>query len=162
MKVQTSSPQSLYIGAWFLSIAGLVLLCVAAFLTYRTSHFIENSETAQGSVIALEPVTSTDSNSDTAQTTYAPVFSFQAADGKTYAVRSNSSSSPPAFAVNDEVTVLYDPNNPQKARIDTFWQVWGVPVLLGAMGAFFFAIAGAFAVALRKLLGNAQPAAIPK
>ena len=144
MKIQTSSPRSLFIAARVLFLAGFALLCIAAFLTWRTSSFIQRSQTAAGTITALVPVSQH-------EITYAPVFSFKTADGQAWSVRSHTSSNPPDFAVNDSVTVLYDPSDPQHAQIDTFGQLWFVPILLGSMGTFSFIMAAGFVFTLRKL-----------
>jgi hypothetical protein len=68
---------------------------------------------------------------------YAPVFSFTAADGKAHTVVSDISSSPPDFSVGESVRVRYDPANPEKARIHSFFQIWGTTVISGAMGVGF-------------------------
>jgi len=149
--MQTSNPQSLKVGALCLLLGGFVLLGVAGFLTFRVSSFIGRSRPATGIVTALSSVESRDSNSNP-QLTYAPVFSFETAGGRTYTITSRSSSNPPAFEVGEAVNVLYDPADPDGARIDSFWQLWGVPVLLGSMGTFFFAIAAAFTFTLRHLM----------
>jgi Protein of unknown function (DUF3592) len=160
VKIRIFSPRILFISACWMFPAGFVLLGLAAFFTWRTSNFIQRSQAAAGIVTALKPVTRTDSDSNS-DITYAPVFSFKAADGKAYSVTSHASSDPPGFDVGDEVTVLYDPSNPQQARIDTFWQLWAVPVVLGSIGTFFFIIASVFVFAFRALARRAALATPP-
>jgi hypothetical protein len=160
VKLQTSSPRGLFIGACFLFFAGFVLLVLAAFFTWRTSSFIQRSQSAPGRVTALEPVTGQDSGSNRT-INYAPVFSFKAADSKTYSVTSSTSSNPPGFEVGDDVTVLYNPEDPQQARINTFGQLWLVPVILGSTGTVFFIIASGFVFALRTLARRALATSAP-
>jgi len=158
VKTQTSSPRSLFLGALFLLLAGSVLLAIAAFLTWRTYGYIDRSQTASGTITALVPVHSTESDDNSENVTYAPVFTFKTVEGRTVSVTSHSSSNPPGFDPGDSVTVLYDPADPAQAQIDTVWQLWGVPLLLGGMGAFFFFIAAAFTLALRSLARRARQA----
>jgi hypothetical protein len=68
---------------------------------------------------------------------YAPVFSFTAADGNTHTVTSDISSSPAGFDIGDSVKVRYDPASPQAARIHSFFQTWGVVVISGVAGVAF-------------------------
>jgi hypothetical protein len=152
MNVRVSDPRGLYFVSIIFFIVGFVLLCVAGFLTWRTSRFTERAQSTTGTVTALVP----DHNSN-GKTTYAPVFSFKAADGKTYSITSSASNNPPAFNVNDDVTVLYDPSNPSGARIDSTFQLWGAPMILGSVGAFMVAMASVFTLTLRRLAGGALP-----
>jgi len=140
---------------------GFVLLAVAGYQTWRISQFIERSQTAQGTVTDLEPVTSNDRDSS-AKVTYAPIFTFVTGDGKTVSVTAHSSSNPPAFAPNEPVTVLYDPSDPVDARIDTLWQLWGVPLLIGGVGLFLFGMAGIFTLTLRLLKRQATLVTAPQ
>jgi hypothetical protein len=161
VKLQTSSPRVLFIGACWTFLVGFVLLGLAAFFTWRTSAFIQRSQTATGIVTALVPVTSRDS--DSKQTTdYAPVFSFRTENGQTYTVTSSTSSNPPSFAVNEDVTVLYDPADPQQARIDSFVQLWLVPVILGSIGIISFIVGFGFVFLLRSLARRGEFALSPK
>ncbi len=161
MKKQTSDPRSLFIVSCVFFLVGFLLLGLAAVFTWRTSNFIKRSQSATGTVTTMVPVISRDS--DSKQTTsYAPVFSFKAANGETYSVTSHTSSNPPSFAVNDEVEVLYDPADPQHARINTFVQLWLLPVILGSIGTFFFIIASVFVFALRALARRSALATPPQ
>ena len=67
--------------------------------------------------------------------TYHPTFRFEDASGSQHVVSSSFGSSPPAFQVGQAVGVLYRGDDPQSARIDTFWQVWGWAGFFGIMGA---------------------------
>ncbi|HEY9126842.1 MAG TPA: DUF3592 domain-containing protein, partial [Acidobacteriaceae bacterium] len=69
--------------------------------------------------------------------TFAPVFTFVSLDGRSHSITSNSSSNPAGFEVGDTVHVLYDPAAPSGAKIDTFWQLWGIAVVFGGIGATF-------------------------
>jgi len=161
--IQTSSPRSLFVGGLIMLCVGSILLAVAGFLTWRISGFIERSQVAQGTVTALDPVTSNRSDSDSgAKVTYAPVFTFVTGNGKTVSVTSHSSSNPPEFALAEPVTVLYTPSDPEDARIDTVWQLWGVPLLVGGIGLFLFVVAGIFTLTLRFLKRQMTPATAPQ
>ena len=151
VNVQVSNPKGLYIGSIFFFIFGFVLLSTAGVLTWRTSRFTELAQSAEGIVTALAPVGSHSNDSTSSKVTYAPVFSFKAVDGKTYSITSTSSNNPPAFNVNDDVTVLYDPANPTNARIDSTFQLWGAPLILGFLGAFMVVMASVFTLTLRRL-----------
>jgi hypothetical protein len=87
---------------------------------------------------------------------YAPVFSFSAADGRTYTVTSNVSSYPSDFSVGVSVRVRYDPANPQNARIHTFNQTWGVAVNAGITAVILAVVLVSFYPKLLELLHLAK------
>ena len=69
-------------------------------------------------------------------------------------------SSPAAFEVGEAVAVLYDPADPQDARIDSFFQLWFGPLILGFLGLVFTAIGGGGVIAvLRSGQGRVAPTA---
>jgi hypothetical protein len=51
-------------------------------------------------------------------------------EGKQYEYESVNSSSPPSHDVGEVVTLLYDPDNPGKARVNSFWELWLLSVIL--------------------------------
>jgi hypothetical protein len=55
-------------------------------------------------------------------------------------VASNNFSSPAEFTVGQDVTVLYERDRPEEARIDSFYQVWGMAEVLGIIGGVFVAL----------------------
>ena len=67
-------------------------------------------------------------------TTFSPVFKFQDSAGKEYIVRSSHSSSHPDVAVGDKVEIIYAPDDPENASINSFIGVWGLSVFITAMG----------------------------
>jgi hypothetical protein len=124
-------------------IFGLVLLCggacalifsLVAFV--RTGSFIRRSVEVGGEVIRL--VRSTHRGT-TSYESYAPVFSFTAVNGERYSVTSEISSSPADFSVGESVRVIYDPADPHRARIHTFFETWGAVVISGLIGMGFVA-----------------------
>jgi hypothetical protein len=70
-----------------------------------------------------------------------PVVRFVARGGQTYVVRSSFGADPPEFRVGQNVTVYYDPQQPQTALIDSD-HLWLLPVVLLVVGNFL-GLAGA-------------------
>ena len=69
--------------------------------------------------------------------TRAPVVSFQAADGRRFVHRSTSHTSPSPYRVGDQVPGLYDPQDPNRAAVAHFGQLWGLEFVIGiALTAF--------------------------
>jgi hypothetical protein len=125
-------------------ILGFVALCASpcsiiysVISFFRTRSFLLRSVEVDGEVVRLER----SKDRDRYGYTYAPVFAFTAADGKSYTVTSDAGSSPPGFAEGESVKVRYEPENPENARIHTLFQTWGA-ALMGAFGGVFCLIWG--------------------
>jgi hypothetical protein len=120
-----------------LLILGPVLLVYAVISYFRTKRFVSNSVEVEGVVVRMER---TYSGSRFATYDYAPVFSFTAGDGREYTLTSDIASSPPGFFVGEHIRVRYDPANPDKARIHTFFQTWGQTAISGLVGLGFLGV----------------------
>jgi Protein of unknown function (DUF3592) len=68
---------------------------------------------------------------------YRAVVEFATPGGATIRFTSWVSTSPPPAEVGAHVGVRYNPDNPQDAVIDQYWQIWFLPTLLGIIGAPF-------------------------
>ena len=77
---------------------------------------------------------------------------FTALDGRQGQALTRVRSNPPAFKVGDRVKVYYDPADPARAMIGTFWELWLAPLVLGFFaGVFLLLWVGA-------LVGDPAPA----
>lgn len=114
------------------SLIGLVLLGVALYVTDGTREFVASAAIASGEVIDL--IESRDSDGDSI---YRPRVQFQTPDGRRREFTATVAANPAGFYAGEAVEVLYDPVRPSTARIDTFFQLWFTPLLLGGMGATF-------------------------
>src|SRR5689334_8818749 len=76
---------------------------------------------------------------------YSPVVQFEA-NGHTYTFENDTASSQPDFQIGAEVSVLYDPEDPNTAQINRFSERWLFPILIipamifGALLVNFFMI----------------------
>ena len=117
------------------SLVGGLLALIGVFLFIRTRIFIGNAQEAKGTVIQM--VYSRTSSSSGSGGGYAPVYQFKTLDGQTIVIQDSLSSNPPRFQVGQEIDVLYESGNPQKARINKWMNLYFVPVLLGGIGLIF-------------------------
>lgn len=69
----------------------------------------------------------------------APVVEFHL-DGVRHEFQSWLSTSPPQFSVGDDVTVLYDPHDTQRAGIDSFVTLWLFPTVFGGIGVVMLTV----------------------
>jgi hypothetical protein len=116
-------------------IAGIVALLWFA----NTLTFIGSAVFAPGKVLELKQ-TRCGSNSDIC---YAPRVIFrEEASGREVEFVSALSSNPPAFQVDEQVTVLYSPGRSEKAIVQGFFSVWGGVILLFCFFVVFGIVGG--------------------
>jgi uncharacterized protein DUF3592 len=121
------------------STVGLGMLVGSFFIFSNTSRFIAGAREAEGKVIALDRSRSS-SSSGSSSTTYRPVVEFTSGTGKRIEFTSNVGSSPPSHRVGESVTVLYNPADPYRARIKSFFQLWFGVLIVFLLGLVFAAI----------------------
>lgn len=107
--------------------ATFVFFCLFGFLVLSSRHFVTHSMQAQGHVLRLIR------DSDV----YKPVVAFQTQDGTRIELKSSSGTSPPTYAVGENVTVFYDPANPNSAVLNDWFSLWGGGAIAGAICVIF-------------------------
>lgn len=113
----------LLIGGTAMAIGGIWFISQAA-------AFLDATARTDGTVIALERKRSAKGFDQDH-----PVVRFTVPEtGETIELQSRFGMWPSPFAVGDAVEVAYDPADPARARIDSFWTLWFVPVLLVTFG----------------------------
>jgi hypothetical protein len=75
---------------------------------------------------------------------YCPVVEFNAPPGQTIRFTSDFGSRPAGHRVGQSVNVRYDPNDPQKAEIESGMTTWLVPLILVFMGLIACCLTVAF------------------
>lgn len=121
----------LIIGVVF-SLVGSLLVVIGLFILARTRVFISKSREVKGTVIRM--VSSFGSEGGTV---YAPVFKFTTLQGQVVEVEEKVFSNPPEFTQGQVVDILYDPENPSRARVKKWFNLYFVPILLGGLGIIF-------------------------
>lgn len=123
--------KSMAIVKYLFATVGLGLL-VGAYLTYtNTQDFLQNASSASGTVTELVRSVSDDS------TTYRPVVEFTTANGDKIEFTSSSGSNPPSYSRGEIVDVFYDQSKPEQAKINGFFSLWGMSLILGGIGTVF-------------------------
>ena len=121
----------LIIGIVF-SFVGLLLAAIGIFLFIRTRIFLSTAQEVKGTVVRMVYSHSSEGGGG-----YSPVYQFRTLEGQTIEAGDSMSSNPPMFHEGQAIDVLYDPKNPQKARIKKWMSLYFVSVLLGGMGLIF-------------------------
>ena len=99
-------------------------LVVAVIWTISVWRFKSRAAEAEGTVVKL----ATDGN------VFTPVVACSDRSGVRHQARMGVSSSSPDLDVGDTVPVLYDPADPEDARIDSFLLLWLGPLIFWLLG----------------------------
>lgn len=134
----------------FFFVVGLGLLAGTGYLTHSQYQFIQRSIKTTGTVVELETSTSRDSDSGRLKTYYHPIVEFQTSTSNTVRFRGDVGSHPSSYDQGEHVPVRYLPNQPQAAKLDTFFQLWFLPIILGFMGSLCTVLCGFFLWMARK------------
>lgn len=115
---------------YFLLVGGLAMVLTGIWYVAEAVTFLEETERTDGTVIALERK----KNAKGFDQDH-PVVRFTSPEtSETVEFKSRFGIWPSPFAVSDRVEVAYDPSNLQRARINSFWTIWFLPLLLVAFG----------------------------
>jgi uncharacterized membrane protein len=131
----------------------LIMLAVAVFSGYQSVQAKAREVASPAKVVDLVKHRSVDSETEEVTIYTYPGVEFTSPDGKTHHVETNEGSSPPSHQLNDAVTVLYDPANPEDVSIQSFAHsllFWLVPAITGFLGVVFLSIAVAIWWIFRK------------
>ncbi|HEY6814851.1 MAG TPA: DUF3592 domain-containing protein [Croceibacterium sp.] len=126
----------IWIGGPFAAL-GLVFVALGGWSYQQARSFAEQGQRAQGTVI--EMIASRD-NDDDGGYTYAPMVEFRDAAGELHRFTSRVGSNPPSYSTGEAVEVIYTPQAPDEAVIDSFADRFLMPSIFGGLGALFTAI----------------------
>jgi hypothetical protein len=107
-----------------LPIIGLILIIFGTLWWQINIRHLEKSTIAQGTVV----------ENVRRGRGFAPKIAFTTSNGEEKNVTLWSAQNPPAYGVGDKVTVYYDPNDPNKANVNTFLSVSFGPMMLAIAG----------------------------
>jgi hypothetical protein len=122
-----------FLGCVFIAAAAICFFGAAA-LAVNTWRFTQTALRAPGKVIQL-----IEQNVD-GDTTFRAVFRFQDVVGKEHTVVSSNNSKPATHSVGDVIVVLYEREHPGRARINSFWELWFIPMVAGTIAVGFCVI----------------------
>ena len=136
-------------------LSALGLLALGGYCYNRAARFKKAAVEAQGAVVELRE----GSGGAHSGTVYYPVIRFADQGGQERTLYSRTGSYPPAYAVGDRVSVLYDPAAPNEAKVNSFTGLWLLPLILGILGGldFLTGVFLLFAVPLILLWAKGEP-----
>jgi hypothetical protein len=138
MPANKQSTRPNIIVAIFLAVA-VLMLAIAAIAAVSSGRALARERTAPGSVVDLAIRQATEGT-----LYYRPVVAFALPDGAQRTLQLTEESTAPAYQVDEAVTIAYDPERPDIARIKTSAStasLWILPSITGILGAAFLVAA---------------------
>jgi len=121
-----------------ITILGGAIFGGGVYLSQEKIEFYTQSTQTEGTVIAIDSRRSGSTNY------YYPVVSFESEDGNTYSISSETGTSAPYdYETGEKINIRYIKENPQNAKIDSFFELWGMSTILLAVGLVLF-LAGVY------------------
>ncbi len=130
------------VGNVAIAIGLLEMIVALGFLVHAQSWHAGTVGTA-GTVVAHERSTRATAGRGVSRPTYAEVVRFLDASGVQHEFRSRVATSDP-FAVGEAVPVRYAAADPTDATIDSWFRLWGFPLIFVGAGLVFAAVGLAF------------------
>ena len=119
----------------------ILMLLIAGISSVNNIRKVNREESAPGVVTEMKMERSYVNEEDrVVEEFYYPVVEFTASDGRRRNIQMSEGSSPPSYEVGDEVTVLYEPDHPIDARIQSWSStilMWILPGITGIIGIGF-------------------------
>ncbi len=122
-------------GALIALVLGLPFLIFGAKELYQVNKFVTSGDQADGIIVEMNKGSSILSK-------YHPRVRFQTKKGKTIEFSPGNGSNPPMYEVNDHVSVVYNPDYPNYAAINSFIEIWLGPVIYAGLGLLLLIFSG--------------------
>jgi len=134
---------------WFYALflgLGVVFIAIGVLTASGARRFLATAAAAEGRIV--DYTADRDLSDDDDQVMYTPVIEFTTSDERVlrFTAGTSSSSRP---AVGRQVTVLYDPAQPERARLKSWAALWMLPVIFGGMGAVLAVLGVTLGIVLR-------------
>jgi len=100
----------------------------------------KNGETTMGIVTELA-----ESSTEDGCCVYSPILEYTVDDQK-YTFESLNASDPPSYRVGQQVEVIYNQTTPSKGAINSWSELWLVPVILGLATLFLGVVLNGYAI----------------
>lgn len=107
---------------------GLFVLAAGLYFGYESWDFTQEGRSLSGIVVDFH-----ESMDEDQQLRYAPVVEYQI-DGRPYRFVGVAEANSPAYRIGEELPVLVDPAAPDRARLNLWGTLWGIPAALTAVG----------------------------
>lgn len=119
---------------YMFTFGGIALMLWGYFSYQNTRAFLSTALTTEGVVLELLKSRGTET------TSYYPKVRFITVSGHEEIFVSPTGSYPSMYDVGENVTVLYQNHDPNKAKIKGFFSLWGLALIPGFIGWAFFVV----------------------
>ena len=123
----------------YLATAGICMLLPGVILIYKRIRFLGQSSVAIGKLISYYALDS--AYHEGARTHFFPIVTYLAQDGKKYEITSVAGYSSKKYPEGQEFKIRYATDDPSKAFVDNFLNLWAGPLALTAMGVIVLSLA---------------------
>ena len=123
-------------------LAAIVMFSVGIPRYLKTKEFIDNSVSTIGIISEIEKGTQR-TRAGRKKIAYYAIYTFITKNGVEIKGKSSVPRGPSEFKINDQVTILYNPENTNNSKLKTFSDLWLEAFLLNLL-AFVFSIASIF------------------
>ena len=119
---------------------GVILIAVTGILVVDQTRFLTQAHHTSGTVTSIDTETKTSRSG--IQSVYYPIVEFDTDDGQHVRFVGSTGSNPSSFNEGDAVDIVYNPVQPNDAKINSFTQLWFGPMVSGLIGGLFFLLFG--------------------
>ena len=124
-------------------LAGIAFLTGSIIMTLERIEMHKGWISTDGTVLILEEYVTESIDNNLVKKKYLlfrPVLQFEVPDGKIIRYTSSSGSNTPLYTPGQKVKMLYNPEKPQEAIIDSPFELWLLPGILAVLGILLFPI----------------------
>jgi hypothetical protein len=118
---------------------GVVFLVAAVYFFQKSLDFIQSGTKTVATVIELRKTTDSDG-----KWMYQPIFRFQTLEREEMIFEHSTSSSSPSFEVGEKVDIVYDPSDPGKAKLLTYFGAFSWTIILLCIALPLIVIGGGY------------------
>lgn len=105
---------------------------------------VDGYVSASGVIVEVVPYLSSRKVGKSTSLNYFPDVKYTTAKGEEVVFRSQATSKADHYKAGDEVNVLYNPNNPQEAVINSFSALWFIALIFASTGVMVILVASWF------------------
>ncbi len=116
----------------FIAICSLPFFFVGLYEAYRNTSEISSFVETEGLVVGNSYITTIEEGN--AAGSYLPEVEFSLPNGTKSRFTDKIGSVPPDYEIGSKVKIIYEPENPSNARINSWKRIWLAPVILMTVG----------------------------
>lgn len=144
--------------ALIFGLVGIIPLCLGLYVLAERRAFVATALESEGEVVAIVLATSKARTGGDDLNSYAPRVRFVTATGQPVEFQASAASSDTGYRVGDRVPVLYLPDAPDNASINTFFHLWIFPTILLGLGGVFTLLGAGLGALVYKERSTGRPA----